>query len=57
MMATSVMFSMSGVDKTRFIEDVKSNPYTYSGWYGSDWSVDTTGKEDRLFSPYLKKAI
>ena len=55
MMAASVMFSMNGVDKTRFIEDVKSNPHTYSDWCGPDWSMETTGKEDKLFSPYLKK--
>jgi ribulose 1,5-bisphosphate synthetase/thiazole synthase len=55
MMAASVMFSMNGVDKTQFIEDVKSNPHTYSDWCGPDWSMETTGKEDKLFSPYLKK--
>ena len=33
MMAASVMFSMNGVDKTRFIEDVKSDPHTYSDWF------------------------
>ena len=36
MMAASVMFSMNGVDKTRFIEDVKSDPHTYSDWFGPD---------------------
>jgi ribulose 1,5-bisphosphate synthetase/thiazole synthase len=55
MMAVSVMFSMNGVDKTRFMEDVKSNPHTYSDWCGPDWAMETSGKEDNLFSPYLKK--
>jgi len=49
------MFSMNGVDKTRFIEDVKSNPHTYSDWFGPGWGMKTSGKEDALFSPYLKK--
>ena len=55
MMAASVMFSMNGVDKTRFIEDVKSDPHTYSDWFGPGWAMKTSGKEDDLFSPYLKK--
>ena len=55
MMAVSVMFSMNGVDKTRFIEDVKSDPHTYSDWFGPGWGMKTSGKEDELFSPYLKK--
>ena len=55
MMAASLMFSMSGVDKTRFIEDVKSDPHTYSDWFGPGWAMKTSGKEDDLFSPYLKK--
>ena len=55
MMAASVMFSMNGVDKTRFIEDVKADPHTYSDWFGPGWGMKTSGKEDELFSPYLKK--
>ncbi|MCS5593245.1 MAG: FAD-dependent oxidoreductase [Porticoccaceae bacterium] len=55
MMAASVMFSMNGVDKMRFIEDVKADPHTYSDWCGPDWAMETSGKEDALFSPYLKK--
>ncbi|NND00639.1 MAG: FAD-dependent oxidoreductase [Gammaproteobacteria bacterium] len=55
MMAASVMFSMNGVDKKRFIENVKANPHTYSDWCGPDWSMETSGKEDDMFSPYLKK--
>ena len=55
MMAASVMFSMNGVDKKRFIDNVKADPHTYSDWCGPDWSMETSGKEDKLFSPYLKK--
>ena len=32
MIGASVMFSMSGVNKTRFIEHVKSDPQTYRDW-------------------------
>ncbi len=36
MIGTSVMFSMSGVNKKRFIEQVKADPQTYRDWaYGS----------------------
>jgi ribulose 1,5-bisphosphate synthetase/thiazole synthase len=56
MMATSVMFSMSGVDKTRFLEAVKANPQTYKDWEGNgEWNIETSGKEDALFSPFLRK--
>ena len=55
MMAASVMFSMTGVDKKKFIANVKNNPHTYSDWCGPDWAMKTSGKEDKLFSPYLKK--
>ncbi len=56
MMATSVMFSMAGVNKTRFLEQVKADPQTYRDWAGnSEWDIETTGKEDDLFSPFLRK--
>jgi ribulose 1,5-bisphosphate synthetase/thiazole synthase len=56
MMAASVMFSMSGVNKGRFIEAVKADPQTYRDWVGNgEWSIETTGKEDELFSPFLRK--
>ncbi len=55
MMAASVMFSMNGVDKQQFIEDVKSNPHTYADWAGGEWSIETSGKEDNMFSPFLKR--
>ena len=56
MMAVSVMFSMSGVNKHRFIEAVKADPQTYADWSGNgEWNYETTGKEDKLFSPFLRK--
>ena len=56
MMSASVMFSMSGVDKTRFIDAVKADPQTYADWAkDGEWSVTTSGKEDALFSPFLRK--
>jgi len=56
MMAVSVMFSMSGVDKRRFLDSVKADPQTYADWSGNgEWDYETTGKEDRLFSPFLRK--
>ena len=56
MMSASVMFSMCGVDKTRFIEAVKADPQTYADWAGEgEWDVTTDGKEDEMFSPFLRK--
>jgi hypothetical protein len=56
MMAASVMFSMSGVNKSRFIAAVKADPQTYSDWGGNgEWDIETDGKEDDLFSPFLRK--
>lgn len=56
MMATSVMFSMSGVNKARFIEQVKADPQTYADWGGNgEWDIETDGKEDAMFSPFLRK--
>ena len=56
MMSVSVMFSMTGVNKQRFIDAVKADPQTYDDWKGGgEWQVETTGKEDTLFSPFLRK--
>jgi ribulose 1,5-bisphosphate synthetase/thiazole synthase len=55
MMAASVMFSMTGVDKKKFIEHVKADPQTYKDWESNEWSVETSGKEDKMFSPFLRK--
>jgi ribulose 1,5-bisphosphate synthetase/thiazole synthase len=56
MMAASVMFSMNGVNKRRFIEQIKADPQTYKDWGGNgEWDIETSGKEDDLFSPFLRK--
>lgn len=55
LMAASVMFSMSGVDRAKFLEEIRANPLTYRDWDSGEWTVETTGKEDRMFSPFLKK--
>jgi hypothetical protein len=49
------MFSMTGVNKQKFIEHVKSNPQTYKDWESGDWAIETSGKEDDMFSPFLRK--
>ncbi len=56
LMAASVMFSMSGVNKARFIEQVRAHPQTYADWVGDgEWNIQTAGKEDGMFSPFLRK--
>lgn len=56
MLAASVMFSMAGVNKRRFLDQVKADPQTYKDWAGNaEWDIETTGKEDDLFSPFLRK--
>ncbi|MEO8267583.1 MAG: FAD-dependent oxidoreductase [Ilumatobacteraceae bacterium] len=55
MMAASVMFHLAGVDKKAFIEGVKADPQTYKDWAGGgEWNIETGGKEDDMFSPFLK---
>jgi hypothetical protein len=56
MLAASVMFSMTGVNKRKFLDAVKADPQTYRDWAGNaEWDIETTGKEDELFSPFLHK--
>ena len=57
MIGASVMFSMSGVNKQKFIDHVKSDPQTYRDWAYGQWTVETTGKEDEMFSPFLRKTF
>jgi hypothetical protein len=54
MLPVTVMFSCSGVDRARFLEYVKANPKRYKDW-GKNWEIQTGGKEDELFSPYLEE--
>ena len=56
MLSASVMFSMTGVNKRRFMEQVRADPQTYRDWAGNaEWDIETAGKEDDLFSPFLRK--
>lgn len=56
MMAASVMFHVAGVNKAQFMDEIKANPQTYKDWGGGgEWNIETTGKEDDMFSPFLKK--
>lgn len=58
LMSASVMFHLAGVDKKRFMEGVRQDPQTYKDWSageGTDWNIETSGKEDNMFSPFIKK--
>jgi len=55
MQAASVMFHLAGVDKARFMAEVRADPQTYADWSTGEWTVETSGKEDAMFSPFLKK--
>ena len=54
MMGVTVMFSCVGVDRERFLEYVREHPSTYRNW-SQDWKIETSGKEDDLFTPYLEE--
>ena len=54
MLPVTVMFSVAGVDRRRFLDYVEKNPTTYRDW-GHEWDIQKGGKEDELFSPYLQK--
>jgi hypothetical protein len=54
MLPVTVMFSVAGVDRRRFLDHVAANPTTYKDW-GLNWDIQKGGKEDDLFSPYLDK--
>jgi hypothetical protein len=56
MLSASVMFSMTGVNKRAFIDAIKADPPRYRDWAGNfEWDIETDGKEDELFSPFLRK--
>ena len=54
MLPVTVMFSVTGVNKARFLEYVRENPSSYKDW-GKNWDIQKGGKDDDLFSPYLEK--
>ena len=53
MMAVSVMFSMSGVNKQRFIESVKADPQTYADWSGNgEWDTRQRARRTGCSRPF-----
>ena len=54
MLPVTVMFSVAGVDRRKFLDYVAANPTTYKDW-GENWDIQKGGKEDDMFSPYLEK--
>jgi hypothetical protein len=54
MLPVTVMFSVAGVDRQRFLDYVARNPSRYRDW-GREWQIQSGSKEDELFSPYLSK--
>lgn len=55
MLPVTVMFSVAGVDRRRFLDYVAENPQKYKDW-GLQWDIgqrDKAGKDGELFSPYL----
>ncbi len=55
MQAASVMFHLAGVDKAAFMAGVRDDPQTYKDWSSGEWEVETSGKEDDMYSPFLGK--
>ena len=55
MQAASVMFHLAGVNKRAFLEGIRSDPQTYGSWSTGEWRIETSGKEDAMFSPFLAK--
>lgn len=52
--SVTMVFNISGVDKTAFFEYIAANPATYGDW-GEDWAQNTTEAESAMFSPYFEK--
>lgn len=55
MQAASVMFHLAGIDKKAFMDGIRSDPQTYRDWSTGEWQIETSGKEDAMFSPFLAK--
>jgi len=56
MLSVSVAFSMTGVNKRAFLDAVAADSPKYRDWAGNfEWDIETDGKEDDLFSPFLRK--
>ena len=57
MQAASVMFHLAGVNKSAFLDGIRADPQTYGNWSTGEWQVETSGKEDAMFSPFLAKTL
>jgi len=55
MQAASVMFHLAGVDKRAFLDGVRADPQTYGDWSAGELVIETSGKEDAVYSPFLRK--
>lgn len=53
-LGVTVVFSCSGVDGRRFLRHAAERRPTYRDW-DQAWEMETAGKEDELFSPYLRE--
>jgi hypothetical protein len=49
MIAASVMFHLSGVDKKAFMKEVKDNPQTYSDWPTVNGKLKQVAKKTKCF--------
>src|SRR6204780_5920477 len=50
------MFSVLRINKQRIMEQGKAYTQTYKDWTGNgEWDIETSGKEDELFSPFMRK--
>lgn len=55
LMSVTTLFNCKGVDAERFKSYIKNElKPTYKDW-GGYWTIQTTGKEDDLFSPYFER--
>ena len=54
MLPVTVLFSLAGVDRRRFLDYVAANPTRYRDW-GNEWDIQKGGKEEDMFSPYLAR--
>ena len=56
MLPVTVMFSVSGVDKKRFLDHVAANPTTYKDW-GLNWDVAEGRQGGRPLQPLSGEAV
>lgn len=55
LMSVTTLFNCKGVNTAEFKDYIQNDlKPTYKDW-GGYWSIETTGKEDDMFSPYFEK--